>query len=171
HRISRQAESSMSADEQTPGPGFGTLAIHAGQTPEPTTGAVMTPVYLTSTYAQQGPGVHKGFDYSRTDNPTRRALEANIAALEGAAHVLAFASGCATIATLLHLLASGDHVVAADDLYGGSYRLFERVFRPMGLDFTYVDPASGPDAFIAALRPETRMVWIETPTNPMLKLC
>jgi cystathionine gamma-lyase len=161
----------VSADESKPTAGFGTLAIHAGQTPEPTTGAVMTPVYFTSTFAQQEPGVHRGFEYARTDNPTRRALEANIAALEGAAYGLAFASGCATIATLLHLLVSGDHVVAADDLYGGTYRLFERVFRPMGLDFTYVDPASGPDAFVAALRPRTRIVWVETPTNPMLKLC
>src|SRR5215813_10765375 len=130
----------MSADEQTPGPGFGTLAIHAGQTPEPTTGAVMTPVYLTSTYAQQGPGVHKGFDYSRTDNPTRRALEANIAALEGAAYGLTFASGCADIATVLHLLAAGDHVVAADDLYGGTYRLFEQVFRQICFDMMCVHP-------------------------------
>jgi cystathionine gamma-lyase len=162
----------VSAQPQGPTPaGFGTLAIHAGQTPDPTTGAVMTPVYFTSTFAQQGPGAHRGFEYARTQNPTRSALEANLAALEGGAHGLAFASGCATIATALHLLASGDHLVAADDLYGGTYRLFERVFRQTGLDFTYVDPASGPDAFVAALRPRTRMVWIETPTNPMLKLC
>jgi len=130
------------------------------------------PIFQTSTYAQEGLGKPRlGYEYSRTDNPTRRALEANIAALEGAAYGLTFASGCATIATVLHLLASGDHVVAADDLYGGTYRLFERVFRQMGLDFTYVDPASGPDAFVAALQPRTRMLWIETPTNPMLKLC
>ncbi|MSP15248.1 MAG: cystathionine gamma-synthase [Myxococcales bacterium] len=152
-------------------PGFGTRAIHAGQSPDPTTGAVMTPIYYTSTYVQDGPGVHKGFEYSRTHNLTRFALEANIAALEGGAHGLAFASGCAATATTLHLLAAGDHVVAGDDLYGGTYRLFERVFRKMGIDFTYVDPMLGPDAFRAALRPTTKMVWIETPTNPMLKLC
>jgi cystathionine gamma-lyase len=131
----------------------------------------MTPVYLTSTYAQDGPGVHRGFEYSRTQNPTRFALEANLAALEGAQWGLAFASGCASIATVLHLLATGDHVVAGDDLYGGTWRLFERVFRQTGLDFVYVDPVDGPAAFVAALQPRTRMVWIETPTNPLLKLC
>jgi cystathionine gamma-lyase len=151
--------------------GFGTLAVHAGQTPDPVTGAVMTPVYFTSTYAQDGPGQHKGFEYSRTHNLTRFALEENLAALEGGAHGLAFASGCAAMATVLHLLAAGDHVVAGDDLYGGTYRLFERVFRQTGLDFSYVDPVDGPPAFVAALRPTTRMVWIETPTNPLLKLC
>lgn len=131
----------------------------------------MTPIYLSSTYAQAGPGEHKGFEYSRTHNLTRFALEANIAALERGAHGLAFASGCSAAATILHLLAAGDHVVAGDDLYGGTYRLFERVFRQMGLDFTYVDPAAGPKAFAAAVRPRTRLLWIETPTNPMLKLC
>ncbi len=152
--------------------GFGTLAIHAGQRPDPVTGAVMTPVYYTSTYAQDGPGEHKGYEYSRTHNLTRFALEANVAALEGGKHGLCFASGCATTATVLHLLDSGDHVVAGDDLYGGTYRLFERVFRrSSGLDFTYVDPAVGPATFVAALQPRTKMVWIETPTNPMLKLC
>ncbi len=152
--------------------GFGTLAIHAGQRPDPVTGAVMTPIYYTSTYAQDGPGEHKGFEYSRTHNLTRFALEANVAALEGGKHGLCFASGCATATTILHMLDSGDHVVAADDLYGGTYRLFERVFRrSSGLDFTYVDPAAGPEAFVAALQPRTKMVWIETPTNPMLKLC
>jgi cystathionine gamma-lyase len=152
--------------------GFGTLAIHAGQRPDPVTGAVMTPVYFTSTYAQDGPGEHKGFEYSRTHNLTRFALEANLAALEGGKHGLCFASGCATTATVLHLLDTGDHVVAGDDLYGGTYRLFERVFRrSSGLDFSYVDPAAGPAAFVAALKPRTKMVWIETPTNPMLKLC
>src|SRR5437870_9894323 len=119
---------------------FETLAVHAGQQPEATTGAVMTPIFLTSTYAQAGPGEHRGFEYSRTQNPTRFALEANLAALEGGAWGLAFASGLAASTTVMHLLAAGDHVVAADDLYGGSYRLFERVFRQMGLDFTYVDP-------------------------------
>jgi cystathionine gamma-lyase len=151
--------------------GFGTLAIHAGQRPDPVTGAVMTPIYMTSTYAQEGPGEHKGYEYSRTHNLTRFALEGNLAALEGGKHGLCFASGCSTTATILHLLAAGDHVVAADDLYGGTYRLFERVFRQSGLDFAYVDPAAGPAAFAAAVRPNTKMVWIETPTNPMLKLC
>jgi cystathionine gamma-lyase len=150
---------------------FGTRAVHAGQTPDPTTGAVSTPVYYTSTYAQAGPGVHKGFEYSRTHNPTRFALEANLAALEDGAHGLAFASGCAATTTVLHLLAAGDHVIAGDDLYGGTFRIFERVFRQLGLDFTYVDPAAGPDAFAAAITPRTRLVWVETPTNPMLKIC
>ena len=150
---------------------FGTLAVHAGQSPDPVTGAVMTPVYYTATYAQTGPGEHKGFEYSRTHNLTRFALEANIAALEGGAHGLAFASGSAAAATVLHLLRAGDHVVAGDDLYGGTYRLFERVFRQMGLDFTYVDPVAGPAAFAAAVTDKTRLVWVETPTNPMLKLC
>jgi cystathionine gamma-lyase len=152
------------------GHGFGTLAIHAGQRPDPVTGAVMTPVYLSSTYAQDGPGVHKGFEYSRTHNLTRFALEANLAALESARHGLAFASGCAATTTILHLLSSGDHVVAGDDLYGGTYRLFERVFRQLGIDFTYVDPTAGPAAFAAAMTDRTRLVWLETPTNPMLKI-
>jgi cystathionine gamma-lyase len=151
--------------------GFGTLAVHAGQAPDPTTGAVMTPVYYSSTYAQDGPGEHKGFEYSRTHNLTRFALEANLAALEGGAHGLAFASGCAATSTILHLFQAGDHVVAGDDLYGGTYRIFERVFRQLGLSFTYVDPARGPEAFAEALTPKTRLVWVETPTNPMLKLC
>ena len=151
--------------------GFGTRAVHAGQPPDPTTGAVMTPVYYTSTYAQSGPGEHKGFEYSRTHNPTRFALEANLAALEDGAYGLAFASGCAATTTVLHLLSAGDHVIAGDDLYGGTYRIFERVFRQLGIDFTYVDPAAGPAAFAAALTPRTRMVWVETPTNPMLKIC
>src|SRR5438270_8207529 len=147
-----------------------TLAIHAGQTPDPTTGAVSVPVYLTSTYVQAGPGEHKGFEYSRTQNPTRFALEDNLAALEGAQWGLAFASGLAATTTVLHLLAAGDHVVAGDDLYGGSYRLFERVFRQMGLDFTYVDPQD-PARIAAAMKPNTRLCWVETPTNPLLKEC
>jgi cystathionine gamma-lyase len=149
---------------------FGTIAIHAGQHPDPVTGAVMTPIYMSSTYAQDGPGEHKGYEYSRTHNLTRYALEANLAALEGGAKGLAFASGCATATTILHLLSAGDHVVAADDLYGGTYRLFERVFRQQGIGFTYVDPMAGPDAFAAAMTPKTKLVWLETPTNPMLKL-
>jgi len=150
-------------------PRFETLAVHAGQEPDASTGAVMTPVYLSSTYAQKGPGEHRGFEYSRTQNPTRFALEANLAALEGGTFGLAFASGCAATATVLHLLRNGDHVVAGDDLYGGTYRLFERVFRDSGIDFSYVDPRS-PDFFAAEFRPETRMCWLETPTNPLLKL-
>jgi cystathionine gamma-lyase len=151
--------------------GFGTLAIHAGQHPDPVTGAVMTPIYMTSTYAQNGPGEHKGYEYSRTHNLTRFALEANIAALEGGKHGLAFASGCATATTILHLLSAGDHVVAGDDLYGGTFRLFDKVFKRSALEFSYVDPVAGPAAFAAAVRPSTKLVWIETPTNPMLKLC
>jgi cystathionine gamma-lyase len=150
--------------------GFGTRAVHAGQSPDPTTGAVMTPIYYTSTYAQTAPGEHKGFEYSRSHNLTRFALEANLAALEGGAHGLAFASGLSATATVLHLLSAGDHVVAGDDLYGGTYRIFERVFRQMGLSFTYVDPAAGPAAFAAAVTDRTKLVWIETPTNPTLKI-
>lgn len=150
--------------------GFGTRAIHAGQSADPVTGAVMTPIYYTSTYAQSGPGEHKGFEYSRTHNLTRFALEGNLASLEGGAWGLAFASGCAATSTVLHLLSSGDHIVAGDDLYGGTYRIFERVFKQLGLEFTYVDPMKGPDAFAAAITPRTKMVWVESPTNPMLKL-
>jgi cystathionine gamma-lyase len=150
-------------------PRFETLAVHAGQQPDPSTGAIMTPVYLSSTYAQAGPGEHLGFEYSRTRNPTRSALEANLAALEGGTFGLAFASGCAATATVLHLLKSGDHVVAGDDLYGGTFRLFEHVFRADGIDVTYVD-ARIPERVASALRPATRLCWIETPTNPMLNL-
>lgn len=146
-----------------------TLAIHAGQPPEPHTGAVSVPVFMTSTYVQAGPGEHKGYEYSRTHNPTRQALEANLAALEGARHGVCFASGCAATTTVLHLLKAGDHVVAADDMYGGTFRIFERVMRQFGLDVTYVDPTE-PQAFEAAVRPNTRLVWVETPTNPLLKL-
>ncbi len=151
--------------------GFGTLAIHAGQQPDPTTGAVMTPVYYTSTYAQEAPGVHKGFEYSRTHNLTRFALEANLAALEGGKHGLCFASGLAATSTVLQLFDSGAHVIACDDLYGGTFRLFDKVYRRHGFDFTYVDPVAGAAAVEAALRPTTKLVWLETPTNPMLKLC
>jgi cystathionine gamma-lyase len=150
--------------------GIGTRAIHAGQAPDPTTGAVMTPVYYTSTYAQQGPGVHKGFEYSRTHNLTRFALEANLASLEGGSGGLCFASGLAATSTLLQLFDSGSHVIAADDLYGGTFRLFDKVYRRLGFDFTYVDPIAGPAAIEAAMRPNTKLVWVETPTNPMLKI-
>jgi cystathionine gamma-lyase len=150
-------------------PRFETLAIHAGQHPDPTTGAVMTPVYMTSTYVQDGPGGHKGFEYSRTRNPTRDALEGCLAALEGARHGLAFASGLAATDAILHLLSAGDHVVFSDDVYGGTFRLFDKVFRRQGLEFTAVD-MTDPARVERALRPATRLVWIESPTNPMLKI-
>jgi Cystathionine beta-lyases/cystathionine gamma-synthases len=147
-----------------------TLAIHGGQAPDPATGAVMPPIYATSTYAQSSPGEHQGFEYSRTQNPTRFAYERCVAALEGGVRGFAFASGMAATSTVLELLDSGDHVVAMDDLYGGSYRLFERVRRrSAGLDFSFVD-LTDLAAFEAAITPRTRMVWIETPTNPMLKV-
>ncbi len=149
---------------------LGTRAIHAGQTPDPSTGAVMPPIYATSTYAQTSPGVHQGFEYSRTHNPTRFAYERCVAGLEGGSRGFAFASGMAATSTLLELLDSGDHVVAMDDLYGGSYRLFERVRRrSAGLEFSFVD-LTDPAAFAAAIQPNTRLVWVETPTNPMLKI-
>jgi cystathionine gamma-lyase len=146
-----------------------TLAIHAGQAPDPTTGAIMTPVYLTSTYVQDGPGVHKGFEYSRTRNPTRDALEGCLAALEGGRHALAFASGLAATDAVLHHLSAGDHVLFSDDVYGGTFRLFDKVFRRHGLTFDAVD-MTDPSRVARALRPETRLVWIESPTNPTLKL-
>jgi len=149
---------------------LGTRAIHAGQHPDPSTGAIMTPIYATSTYVQKSPGVHQGYEYSRTQNPTRIAYEKCVADLEGGSAGFAFASGMATTATILDLLDSGSHVVAMDDLYGGSYRLFERVRRrSAGLDFTFVDLADT-DALKAAVKPNTRLIWAETPTNPMLKL-
>lgn len=150
--------------------GFATRAIHAGQQPDPTTGAIMTPIYATSTYVQDSPGVHKGYEYSRTHNPTRKALEACLADLENAAHGFAFASGMAATATILDLLDAGSHVIAGDDLYGGTYRLFENVRRrSAGLSFSFVDFADM-DAVAAAIRPETRMIWVESPTNPLLKV-
>ena len=148
---------------------FETLAIHAGQHPDPVTGAVMTPVYLTSTYVQSAPGEHKGYEYSRTHNLTRHALQDCLAALEGARHGLAFASGLAATDALLHLLDAGDHVVYSDDVYGGTFRLFDKVFRRHGLSFTPVD-ASDPGNVQRAMTPRTRMVWLESPTNPMLKI-
>jgi len=151
-------------------PGFATRAIHAGQTPDPSTGAVMPPIYATSTYVQQSPGVHKGYEYSRSQNPTRMAYERCIADLESGTAGFAFASGMAATATILELIDSGSHVVAVDDLYGGTYRLFENVRRASaGLDFSFVDLAA-PDALAAALRPETRLIWVESPTNPLLKV-
>jgi cystathionine gamma-lyase len=151
--------------------GFATRAVHGGQKPEPVTGAVMTPIFLSSTFAQTGPGEHRGFEYSRTHNPTRYALEDCLATLEGGRFGLAFASGLAATDAVLHLLDAGDHVIAGDDLYGGTFRIFDKVFRRAGIEFDYVDPAAGPAAFEAAMRPSTKLVWVETPTNPMLKLC
>jgi cystathionine beta-lyase/cystathionine gamma-synthase len=149
---------------------FGTRAIHAGQEPDPSTGAIMTPIYATSTYVQKSPGKHKGFEYSRSQNPTRFAYERCVADLEGGTRGFAFASGVAATATALDLLDSGDHVIAGDDLYGGTFRLFERVRqRSAGLSFTFAD-LTNPDALRAALTPRTRMVWVETPSNPLLKL-
>ena len=150
--------------------GFETRAIHAGQEPDPTTGAIMTPIYTSSTYVQESPGVHKGYDYSRSVNPTRKALEACIADLEGSSFGYAFASGMAASATVLELLDSGDHVIAMDDLYGGTYRLFENVRkRSAGLNFTFCD-LSDLDTLEDCLNEKTRMIWIETPTNPLLKI-
>jgi len=149
--------------------GFDTRAIHAGQEPDPTTGAIMTPVYLTSTYVQESPGKHKGYEYSRTANPTRTAYENCLASLENGKAGFAFASGCAATTTVLHLLKSGDHVIAGDDLYGGTVRLFDRVFSQMGIEVTYVDLADA-NNFTKFKKPNTKMVWIETPTNPLLKL-
>ncbi len=147
--------------------GFSTDAIHAGQEPDPTTGAVTVPIYQTSTYVQEGLGKHKGFEYARTQNPTRIALEKNVATLERGADGFAFGSGMAAITTITQLLKSGDHVVASNNMYGGTYRLFERVVRPFGLDFTYVD-TSRLDQVEAAFRPATRMLFVETPTNPSM---
>ena len=147
-----------------------TRVIHGGQSPEPATGAVMPPIFATSTYRQESPGVHQGFDYGRSHNPTRFALERSLADIEGGRAAFAFASGLAAIAAVLELLPSGSHIVAGDDMYGGTYRLFERVRRDSaGHTFSYVD-LSDADALAAAITPATRMVWVETPTNPMLKL-
>ncbi|MEA2925818.1 MAG: cystathionine gamma-lyase [Alphaproteobacteria bacterium] len=149
---------------------FATRCIHAGQEPDPTTGAVMMPIYATSTYVQQSPGVNKGYDYARTKNPTRMAFERCIADLEGGSAAFAFASGLAAISTSLECLDQGSHVISVDDLYGGSRRLFERVRRrSMGIEVSYLD-LSDPDAIEAEFRPNTRLVWVETPTNPLLKL-
>ena len=150
--------------------GFSTRAIHAGQAPDPTTGAIMTPIYASSTYVQESPGVHKGYEYSRSANPTRQALEDCIADLENGARGYAFGSGLAATSTILELFDAGAHIIAGDDLYGGTYRLFENVrARTAGLTFTFVD-FSDLEAVEAAIRPETVMFWVETPTNPLLKV-
>ena len=149
---------------------FGTRAIHAGQPPEPRTGAVMVPIYQTSTYVQPTVGEHLGYEYSRTGNPTRTALETCLASLEGGKHGACFSSGSAATGTLLHTLNPGDHVVSSDDVYGGTYRLFNTVFAPMGVEFSFVD-MTDVDAVAAAVRPgATKLVWVETPTNPLLKI-
>ncbi len=148
---------------------FETLAVHAGVEPDPLTGAVMTPIYQTSTYAQSDVGVHKGYEYSRTDNPTRTVLQQAIAALEGAAYGLAFASGMAAIDTLVRLVQPGEHVVCGNDVYGGTFRLFQAVYRTYGVEFSYVDTADLV-SLRAALRPTTRLIWLESPTNPLLRL-
>jgi len=157
----------MSHDHRSAG--FATRAIHAGQEADPTTGATIVPIYQTSTYTQLGIGEHRGFDYSRTNNPTRAALETQLAAMEQAEHGIAFASGMATTSAVMNLLSAGDHVVVGEDLYGGSYRLFTKVLPRYGLTFTFVD-LTNPANLAAALRPETKLIWIETPTNPCLRL-
>ena len=148
---------------------FSTKAIHAGQQPDPTTGAIMPPIFQTATYAQNGLGDHKGYEYSRSHNPTRTALQECIAALEDGKFGLAFASGMAAETTILSLLSAGDHLVACDDLYGGSYRIFERVMRRYNVETTYV-PAGNIAAYEQAIRPNTKLIWLETPTNPLLRL-
>lgn len=148
---------------------FATRAIHEGVEPDPTTGAVMTPVYMTSTFAQERPGEHRGYEYSRTSNPTRTVLEENIAGLEGADWGLAFSSGCGATNTVLNLLDAGDHVISGDDIYGGTYRLFEELYRDYDLDFSYVDTRKEENVF-DAIRDQTALVWLETPSNPLLKI-
>jgi len=151
-------------------PAFATRCIHAGQPPDPATGATITPIYQTSTFTQDAIGRHRGFEYSRTANPTRSALEAALASVEAGRHGLAFASGSAATAAVLHLLRPGDHLAAADDLYGGTVRLIETVFRPLGILADAFDPTA-PHALSRVLRASTRLVWVETPTNPLLRLC
>lgn len=149
--------------------GFSTRAIHAGQSPDPTTGAIMTPVYMTSTYVQESPGVHKGWEYSRTHNPTRRAYENCMASLENGKFGFAFASGCAATTTILHMVKGGEHVIAMDDMYGGTFRLFDKILRHDGMEFSFVDLTKF-ENFEKAIKPNTKLVWLETPTNPTLKL-
>ena len=148
---------------------FETRAIHSGQDPDSATGAVIVPVYQTSTYRQDAIGKHKGYEYSRTGNPTRKALEDALASLEGGKHGLAFASGLAATTAVFSILKKGDHVIAGDDIYGGTYRLLEKVFRRWGLEVTYADADDG-DAFQGAVQENTKLIWIETPTNPLLKI-
>jgi cystathionine gamma-lyase len=163
------AEYDKSSDHLPEGARIETLAIHGGQQPEPVTGAVMPPVFQTSTYAQKAPGEHTGFEYSRTQNPTRYALERAVASLENGRYGFAFASGCAATTTVALMFDAGDHIVSVDDVYGGTFRLFDKVLRRQGLGFSFVDPTD-PAAIEAAIEPRTKLVWVETPTNPMLKL-
>ncbi len=148
---------------------FETLAIHAGQSPDPTTGAIMTPIYLSSTFVQTSPGVHQGYEYSRTKNPTRFAFEQCMASLEGGDMGFAFSSGCAAATTVMGLLKMGDHVLTCDDMYGGTFRLFDKVIKNQGIEFTYADLTDA-SQFLKSIKTNTKMVWIETPTNPTLKL-
>jgi cystathionine beta-lyase/cystathionine gamma-synthase len=150
--------------------GFGTRAVHAGQQPDPSTGSVMTPIYQTSTYAQEAPGVHQGHEYARVTNPTRDALEGNLAALEGAKYGIAFASGVAGIESILKKLRPGDHVVASNDLYGGTFRLFRQVWEPFGIDFSFVDMQDTANVEAAWRDGATKLLWVETPTNPLLRI-
>lgn len=148
---------------------FNTKTIHAGQTPEPSTGAIMPPVFQTSTYVQSAPNQHQGYDYARAGNPTRTALEHLIAGLESADECACFASGCAAMDAIMKSLKPGDHVISSHDLYGGSYRLFTRVFEPYGVKYSFID-MTDPDNVLSEIRPETKMIWMETPTNPMLRI-
>ena len=148
---------------------FATRCIHAGQSPDPTTGAIMTPIYQTSTYVQSGPGEHKGYVYARGHNPTRNALQENLASLEGAKHGVTFASGCAAETAIALCLEAGDHIICSDDVYGGTFRLFDKVIRRFGLTFSYVDMTDAENVR-AAMTDKTKLIWVETPTNPMLKL-
>ncbi len=149
--------------------GFATRAIHAGQHPAPGNGAIMTPIYQTTTYVQESPGVTLGYDYARSGNPTRTALEANLASLEGGKFGICFSSGCGATDAVIHLLQHGDHVVCCDDVYGGTYRLFDKIYKPLGIQFTFVD-LTKVDAVKAAFRENTKLLWVETPTNPLLKV-
>ncbi len=159
----------MKSNQMNDAQGFGTLAIHAGQQPDPSTGAIMTPIYQTSTYVQSAPAEHQGYEYSRVSNPTRTALEGNLAALEGARSAVCFASGVAGIDAILKSLSPGAHVVAVNDLYGGTFRLFTQVYERFGISFSFVD-MTDLDATEAALTEKTRLLWIETPTNPLLRI-
>lgn len=159
----------LSSPESVRELGFGTRAIHAGQEPDPTTGAIMTPVYQTSTYVQPELGRHLGYEYARTHNPTRQALEGNVASLEGGRFGVAFASGLAAVDTMAKLFSAGDHIICGEEVYGGTFRLFDRVLARLGLEFTFVD-AGDPERIRAAVRPETRLIHVETPTNPMMQL-
>ena len=156
-------------DDPYAGAGFGTRAIHAGQQPDPTTGAIMTPIYQTSTYVQDALGQHKGYEYARGKNPTREALERNVAALEGARYGFAFSSGMGCLDSIMKLCRAGDHVVCGENVYGGTFRLFDKLLSHLGITFTYVD-ARDPQRIADAMRPETRMVHVETPTNPLMRL-